>query len=115
MVLEWPDILRCSRCSSRVLHCSWWIPVAPENPKVLQGILDGFGGSQNGLEVPRQTWRCLDVWWVCLGSSRMFGHRHVLAGQSYRCWVGIAHSGSRIEVVMIREELGGQGILCIEV
>ena len=22
MVLEWPDISRCSRCSSKVLHCS---------------------------------------------------------------------------------------------
>ena len=39
------------------------------------------------------------------------------------CWlaspigarVGIAHSRSRIEVVVVREQLGGQGILCIEV
>ena len=45
----------------------------------------------------------------------MFGHRHVLAGQSYRCWVSVAHGRSRIEVVVVREQLGGQGILCIEV
>ena len=60
-------------------------------------------------------WRSLDVWWACLGSSRTFGLRQVLAGQSYRCQVGKAHSGSRIEVVGVREQLGGQGRLCIEV
>ena len=53
--------------------------------------------------------------WPCLGSSRMFGHRHVLAGQSYRCWVTVAHGGSRIEVEGVKEQLGGQGRLCIEV
>ena len=52
---------------------------------------------------------------MCLGISRTFGHRHVLAGQSYRCQIGITHGGSRIEVVVVREQLGGQGILCIEV
>ena len=52
---------------------------------------------------------------MCLGSLRTFGHRHVLAGQSYRCWAGVAHSGSRIEVEVVREQLGGQGILCFEV
>ena len=49
------------------------------------------------------------------GSSRTFGLRHVLASQSYRCRVGQAHGGSRIEVVGVREQLGGQGVLCIEV
>ena len=34
--------------------------------------------------------------------------------KSYRHWVGIAHGGSRIEVVVVREQLGGQGIFCIE-
>ena len=52
---------------------------------------------------------------MCLGSSRTFGHRLVLAGQSYRHRVSIAHGGSRIEVVGVREQLGGQGRLCIEV
>ena len=52
---------------------------------------------------------------MCLGSSRMFGYRHVLADQSYRHWVSIAHGGSRIEVVVVREQHGGQEILCIEV
>ena len=52
---------------------------------------------------------------MCLGSSRTFGLRQVLAGQSYRHWVGIAHSRSRIEVVRVREQIGGQGVLCIEV
>ena len=52
---------------------------------------------------------------MSLGSSRTFGLRQVLAGQSYRCRVGQAHGGSRIEVVRVREQFGGQGILCIEV
>ena len=52
---------------------------------------------------------------MCLGSSRTFGLRQVLAGQSYRHQVSQAHSGSRIEVVGVREQLGGQGVLCIEV
>ena len=60
-------------------------------------------------------WRSLDIWWACLGSSRTFGLRQVLAGQSYRCQVGQAHSRSRIEVVGVREQLGGQGVLCVEV
>ena len=33
----------------------------------------------------------------------------MLAGQSCRCWAGIAHSGSGVEVVGVREQLGGQG------
>ena len=37
----------------------------------------------------------------------------MLAGQSYGCWVSQAHSGSMIEVVGVREQLGGQGVLCI--
>ena len=40
-----------------------------------------------------------------------------------KCWhgqpcsrqVGLAHGGSRIDVVEVREQLGGQGRLCIEV
>ena len=52
---------------------------------------------------------------MCLGSSRTFGLRHMLAGQFCRCGVGVAHGGSRIEVVGVREQLGGQGVLCVEV
>ena len=29
--------------------------------------------------------------------------------------VGLAHGGSRIDVVEVREQLGGQGKLCVEV
>ena len=40
-----------------------------------------------------------------------------------KCWhgqpcsrrVGLAHDGSRIDVVEVREQLGGQGRLCVEV
>ena len=39
-----------------------------------------------------------------------------------KCWhghpcsrqVSLAHDGSRIDVVEVREQLGGQGILCVE-
>ena len=53
--------------------------------------------------------------WACLNSSSSFGLRHVLAGHPCRHRVGEAHSGSRINVEVVREQLGGQGILCIEV
>ena len=53
--------------------------------------------------------------WVYLNSSRSFGLRHMLAGHSCRCWVGEAHGRARIEVEVVREQLGGQGILCVEV
>ena len=52
---------------------------------------------------------------MCLDGSRTLGLRQVLAGQSYRRRVGQAHGGSRIEVVGVREQLGGQGVLCVEV
>ena len=39
----------------------------------------------------------------------------MLAGHPCRCQVGVAHGGSGIDVVVVREQLGGQGILCIEV
>ena len=39
----------------------------------------------------------------------------MLAGHPCRCGVGKAHSGSRIDVEVVREQLGGQGTLCIEV
>ena len=39
----------------------------------------------------------------------------MLAGHSCRRWVGVAHSRSWVEVVGVREQLGVQGILCIEV
>ena len=57
-------------------------------------------------------WRSLNIWWACLGSSRTFGLRHMLAGKSYSCWVSIVHGRFRIEVVGVREQLGGQGRLC---
>ena len=44
--------------------------------------------------------------------SRSFGLRQVLAGHPCRCRVGVAHSGSRIDVEVVREQLGDQGILC---
>ena len=47
---------------------------------------------------------------MSLGISRL-----VLVGQSCRCQVGIAHGRSRIEVVEVREQLDGWGVLCIEV
>ena len=52
---------------------------------------------------------------MCLNGSRSFGLRHVLAGHPCRCRVGKAYGGSRIDVEVVREQLGGQGILCIEV
>ena len=61
------------------------------------------------MDVPWQTWRCLDIWWACLGSSRIFGHRLMLAGQSCRHQVGIAHGRLWVEVVGVREQLGCQG------
>ena len=39
----------------------------------------------------------------------------MLAGQSYRCQVSIAHNGSRIEVEVVREQFGGQGRLGVKV
>ena len=45
----------------------------------------------------------------------LFGLRHVLAGHPCRHWVGKAHGRSRIDVEVVREQLGGQGILCVEV
>ena len=85
------------------------------------------GGSHTAPRLPRRNWSGLNVtghhWmkldvsghsWACLGSARLFGHRHVLAGQSCKHQVSIAHCRSRIEVVEVREQLGGQGILCIE-
>ena len=53
--------------------------------------------------------------WACLNGSRSFGLRHVLAGHPCRRWVSEARGGSRIDVEVVREQLGGQGILCIEV
>ena len=53
--------------------------------------------------------------WACLNVSRSFGLRHVLAGHPCRCWVSVAHGGSRIDVVGVREQLGDQGSLCVEV
>ena len=52
---------------------------------------------------------------ACLNSSRSFGLRQVLAGHPCRHQVSQAHGGSRIEVVGVREQLSGQGVLCIEV
>ena len=38
----------------------------------------------------------------------------MLAGHPCRRRVGEAHGGSRIDVEVVREQLGGQGILCVE-
>ena len=53
--------------------------------------------------------------WACLNVSRSFGLRHMLAGHPSSCRVGLTHNGSQIDVVEVREQLGGQGRLCIEV
>ena len=53
--------------------------------------------------------------WTCLNISRSFGLRHVLAGHPCSHWVSLAHGRSQIDVVEVREQLGGQGRLCIEV
>ena len=39
----------------------------------------------------------------------------MLAGHPCKHQVGIAHGGSRTEVEVVREQLGGQGSLCVEV
>ena len=51
---------------------------------------------------------------MCLNVSRSFGLRYMLAGHPCRHWVSEAHGGSRIDVEVVREQLGGQGILCVE-
>ena len=53
--------------------------------------------------------------WACLNGSRSPGLRNVLAGHPCSRRVGLAHDGSRIDVVEVREQLGGQEILCVEV
>ena len=53
--------------------------------------------------------------WACLNGSRSPGLRNVLAGHPCSCRVGLAHDGSRIDVVEVREQLGGQETLCVEV
>ena len=81
-------------------------------------FLEETGSNWSGLDITGHHWMVLEVsgcLWVCLGSSSMFGLRLMLAGQSCRCWIGIAHSRSRIEVVKVRKQLDGQGVLCIEI
>ena len=88
-------------------------PDIPGGPALLQMDLEGFwtvwtqldvtGHHWTLLDVTGCTWRSLDVWQVCLGGSRTFGLRQVLAGQPCRCQVGEAHGGSRIDVVVVRE------------
>ena len=53
--------------------------------------------------------------WACLNGSRSPGLRNVLAGHPCSRRVGLAHDGSWIDVVEVREQLGGQETLCIEV
>ena len=53
--------------------------------------------------------------WACLNGSRSSGLRHMLAWPPCSCWVGLAHDRSQIDVVEVREQLGGQETLCIEV
>ena len=89
---EWPDFSRFSRHS--------------RGPTLL--LVDPEGSEWSGcnwmlLDVTGCNWKSLDIWQVCLDSSRTFGLRHVLAGQSCRHRVGVAHGGSRIDVVVVRE------------
>ena len=51
---------------------------------------------------------------MCLNGSRSFGLRHILAGHPCRRRVSEAHGRSRIDVVGVRKQLGGQEILCVE-
>ena len=46
---------------------------------------------------------------VCLNSSRSLGLRHVLAGHPCSHRDSLAHSRSQIDVVEVREQVGGQG------
>ena len=50
-----------------------------------------------------------------LNGSRSFGLRHMYwLAITCRYRVGEAHGGSRIDVVGVRKQLDGQGILCVE-
>ena len=53
--------------------------------------------------------------WTCLNGSRSLGLRQVLARPPCSRQVGLAHDGSWIDVFEVREQLGGQGRLCVEV
>ena len=76
---------------------------APDGSGGFLGSLDVTGHHWTLLDVTGHNWRSLDIWQACLGGSRTFGLRQVLAGQPCRCWVGEAHGGSRIDVVVVRE------------
>ena len=87
-----------------------------EVPVLLLVFPEETGRNWSGLDVTAHHWMVLEVsgcLWVYLSSSRMFGHRLVLAGQCCRCRVSVAHSRSRIEVVEVREQLGGQEVLAM--
>ena len=87
-----------------VLYCLWW-------------FLAAFGGfrwsgrawcARLQLEETGYPWAFLNV-------SRSFGLRHVLSGHPCSHQVSLAHGGSWIDAVEVREQLGGQGRLCVEV
>ena len=72
MVLEWPDVSRCSRCSSEVplflvdprsSRGSWSVP------RSSQMDLEGPGA---GLEVTGSSWTKLEVSGCLVGMSRQF-------------------------------------------
>ena len=75
-----------------------------EVPTLLPVFPEETGSNWSSLDITGHHWMVLEVsecLWSCLGGSRTFRHRLVLAGQSCRCQVGIAHGGSRIEVVEV--------------
>ena len=92
----------CSKCSQKDLEQS--------------GVIQMVSGG--GLDIPGvlgHNWRSLDVLgcvWAVPGHLVLGMCWH---GHPCRCWVGQAHGRSQIEVEEIREQLGGQGVLCIEV
>ena len=65
------------------------------------GCLDAIGGVWTSLGMSE----CIQVIW---SEARAGCH-------PCRCRVSVAHGGSRIDVVGVREQLGDQGSLCVEV
>ena len=69
-------------------------------------VPEGSGWFLGGLDVPGCNRMQLEEsghLWACLGSSRTFGLRQVLAGHPCRCRVSEAHTRSRIDVEVVRE------------
>ena len=88
-------------------HCSKWSQRDPEGSRLFRTGFGWSGCTSMQLDVTGGVWTSgRHVWAVpehlVLGTCW-------LAGQSCRRQVSVAHSRSRIEVVGVREQLGGQG------